>query len=100
MPELESKLQSKIIKWFKDNGWFVRKILATNCPGDPDIFAYKIEAVVWIETKRIGKTARPLQEYRHAEIKSFGMPCETVDTFEKFLKFINNLQHHQREAIK
>lgn len=85
MPELESKLQSKVIQHLKKTGWFVRKILATNCPGDPDIYAYRNGRTIWIETKREGKVARPLQFFRHKEIIESGMECYCVDSMDLFL---------------
>lgn len=88
MQALESKLQSKIIRYLKKNGWFVRKILATNCPGDPDIYSYKDGMTIWIEVKREGKTARPLQLYRHEEIRNSGMQCYVLDTWAAFLNII------------
>lgn len=89
MPELESKLQSKIIKFLKKNGWLVRKILSTNCPGDPDIYSYKLGITMWIETKRLGKTSKPLQVFRQQEIKSAGMICFEADNFEQFINLYN-----------
>ncbi len=82
---LESTVQSKIIRRLIKSGWFVRKIIQTNCPGDPDLFLYKAGRVVWIEAKRPGKEAEPLQEYRHREIVSAGMECYAVDSYDSFL---------------
>lgn len=82
---LESKVQSKILKDLKDKGWFTRKIIQTNKPGDADILAVKLPRVVWIETKRFGKTARPLQEYRGEEVIEYKMEWYQCDSFEKYI---------------
>jgi len=82
---LESKLQSKCIKELKKRGWFVRKILSTNCPGDPDLYCHKDNRTVWIETKQLGKPLRPLQELRGNEIIEAGMEFYKVDEFGQLL---------------
>lgn len=85
MQILESKLQSKIKTYLIKKGWFVRKILSTNCPGDPDLYCYKLGRTIWIETKREGLKARALQSYRHREIKQAGMECYVIDCWELFM---------------
>lgn len=85
MSQIESINQKRIIEYLYKKGWFVRKILQTNKPGDADILAIKIPRVVWIEVKRKGKYARPLQEFRGKEVIKNGMEWYQADTFEKFL---------------
>lgn len=88
---LESKVQSYLIKELRKRGWFVRKIAKTSTPGDPDLYSYKDNITVWIETKQAGKKARELQEYRHDEIRSFGMKCIVVSGIDQAKEYIKNL---------
>jgi len=81
---LESPVQTKIMLDLRKRGWFVRKIIQTNKPGDPDLYAYKQGRTIWIECKRPGKTARPLQEFRGDEIIQSGMEWYQADSYEKY----------------
>jgi len=69
---LESKIQSKIIKRYEDLGYYVIKLIKTNKNGIPDLICLKENDVFFIEVKsEIGKV-RPLQQFRHDELKKFG----------------------------
>lgn len=83
---LESVIQLKIIKDLESKGWFVRKIIQTNHPGDPDLYCFKNGRTVWIECKRPGKNPEPLQIFRGKEIIKFGMEWFWCDSFENYLK--------------
>lgn len=72
----------------KKKGWFVRKIARTNSPGDPDIFTFKDGRVVWIETKKSGRIADPLQEYKRKEIVSYGMASIVIAGIEEAHKYV------------
>lgn len=87
----ESKIQSYLIRELKKRGWFVRKIARTNSPGDPDIFTYKGGDIVWIETKKYGRTADPLQEYKRKEILSYGMRSVVIAGIEEAYTYVSSL---------
>lgn len=87
----ESEIQSYLIRELKKRGWFVRKIARTNSPGDPDIFTYKGGDVVWIETKKSGRKADPLQEYKRREIMYHGMQSIIVAGIEEAYMYIDSL---------
>lgn len=87
----ESKIQSYLIRELKKRGWFVRKIARTNSPGDPDIFTYKEGRVVWIETKKSGRKADPLQEYKRREIMSHGMESIVIAGIEESYTYVSSL---------
>lgn len=87
----ESKIQSYLIRELKKKGWFVRKIARTNSPGDPDIFTYKDGCVVWIETKKSGRIADPLQEYKRKEIVSYGMESIVIAGIEEAYNYISSI---------
>lgn len=87
----ESKIQSYLIRELKKKGWFVRKIARTNSPGDPDLFTFKEGRVVWIEIKKSGRIADPLQEYKRKEIVSYGMESIVIAGIEEAYMYINSL---------
>lgn len=86
---LESKLQTRIIKALKKDGWLVNKVITCSNSGWPDIEAFKrnndwYTILIFIEVKSPGKKARPLQEFVHDRIKKHGGRVYTVDSWEQF----------------
>lgn len=75
---LESKIQAKIIKEYRSNGFYILKLMKTNKNGIPDLLAIKPMSdglcdVVFIEVKREGNTTAPLQDFRIKELNNFGI---------------------------
>ena len=85
----ESKIKNKLCSEMKKKGWFVRLIIRTSTPGDPDCYFYKDMRVIWVETKRAGKEARPLQEYRANEIRESGQECYTISGEGELKQFLS-----------
>ena len=69
----EQDYQSKVIKRFEKNGYYVINLIKTNKSGISDLLALKNgEPPIFIEMKSlVGKLSR-LQEYRLQEQKSMG----------------------------
>jgi len=78
MAELESKIQSRIIKRLEAQGYYVVKLILTNKPGIPDLLLLKDGKVSFIEVKRPGEKPRVLQQYRMKELERFGFECEVL----------------------
>jgi len=70
---LESTIQSKIIKWLKLEGYFVTKLMGTSTNGIPDVLAIKDGRTLFVEVKRPGRVADPLQLYRIQELNDYGV---------------------------
>lgn len=87
----ESKVKTYLVNQLIKRGWFVRLIIKTNSPGDPDLFTYKDGSTVWIEMKKEGREPEPLQEYRKKEITSFGMKCICIAGIEEAKEYLNSL---------
>lgn len=77
--KLESKVQSRVIGILKEDGWLVVKIGLCSIPGFPDLMALKSGRVKFVEVKRTGEKPRPLQEYRHKQLREQGFEVEVVD---------------------
>ena len=70
---LESTIQTKIIKWLKSEGYFVTKLMGTSTNGIPDVLAIKDGRTLFVEVKRPGREADPLQAYRIQELNDYGV---------------------------
>mgnify|MGYP003647742646 FL=1 len=68
----EAKYQSKLIKKYEAEGYYVIKLISTNKAGIPDIVALKPDDVKFIEVKGKLTKVSPLQEYRIRELKKLG----------------------------
>lgn len=76
---LESAIQSRIIKRLEKEGALVIKLVLTNVPGIPDLLALKDGHATFIEVKRPGEKPRPLQLYRHEQLRNLGFIVEIMD---------------------
>jgi Holliday junction resolvase len=74
--DLESKIQAKLIKQLESEGWYVVKIIQCNKNGFPDLMCLKNGVTKFIEVKRKGNNATPLQLFRHDELRKKGFLVE------------------------
>jgi Holliday junction resolvase len=72
----EAKYQSKLIKKYEAEGYYVIKLISTNKAGIPDIVALKPNDVKFIEVKGKLTKVSPLQNYRIKELKKLGFDAE------------------------
>ena len=71
---MASKYQTKIIKRFESDGWFVVNLIKTNKNGIPDLLCIKEgEKPLFIECKEWNDTLKPLQKFRIEELKKYGV---------------------------
>lgn len=69
---LESEIQRRIIKRWEADGYLMVKVQLCNKAGFPDLIALKDGKAAFIEVKRPGQKPRPLQEYRHEQLRNAG----------------------------
>lgn len=70
---MASKIQSKTIKKYEKDGYFVLNLIATNHNGIPDLLCLKDgEQPLFIEVKEKGDTVKPLQKYVHKTLTDQG----------------------------
>jgi len=72
----EAKYQSKLIKQYEAEGYYVLKLISTNKAGIPDLVALKPDDVKFIEVKGKLTKVSPLQEYRIKELKKLGFDAK------------------------
>lgn len=83
----ESKIQTKIAKRLRENGWFVTKLIQTSTNGIPDLMAIRKGNVIFLEVKKPGEVASELQKYVIDGLNKSGVfasvvsKVEDVDTF-------------------
>ena len=87
---LESTIQSKIIKWLKSEGYFVTKLMGTSTNGIPDVMAIKDGRTLFVEVKRPGREADPLQAYRIQELINYGAIAFVAHSVEEVKANIDN----------
>ncbi len=70
---MASQHQTKLIKEYKNKGYYVINLIKTNKNGIPDLLCLKDgERPLFIESKEKNDTLKPLQEFRIRELKSLG----------------------------
>jgi len=69
-----------MIKFLNKRGYYVVKVSLCNKPGFPDLSVCEGRGVVsYIEVKRPGETADPLQLIRHDELREYGHTITVAD---------------------
>ena len=74
----EQDFQSKLIKQYEAEGWYVVKLIQCNKTGMPDLILTKPDEVRFVEVKAPKGRLSAVQEYRHAELRAKGFTVETV----------------------
>ncbi len=90
MEKLESHIQRDIIRELERSGWYVVKLIQTNKNGIPDLLAIRNSETIFVEVKRPGARARPLQDYRMKEISEHGVKCFVARSVSDIIEFENN----------
>jgi len=71
---MASKFQTKIIKEYESEGWYVINLIKTNKNGIPDLVCFKEgSTTIFIECKEKTDTLKPLQAFRIKELKQYGV---------------------------
>lgn len=83
MEKSESIIQREIIRHLEGDGWYVLKLIQTNKNGIPDLLAIRQGVTIFVEVKRAGAKARPLQEYRMKQLKQQGIKAIVAHSLEE-----------------
>lgn len=78
-PQLESVIQSSLIKRYESQGYFVVKLILTNKSGIPDLLLLKDGKASFVEVKRHGQKPRPLQQFRIKELQNQGFEVKVIE---------------------
>lgn len=70
---MASKFQTKVIKDYEKQGYYVIKLTVTNKNGIMDLLCLKANEIpLFIECKEKTDTVKPLQDYRRRELIELG----------------------------
>lgn len=83
MSQLESDLQSKIIRVAEARGWFAVKIVSPSRRGMPDVYAVRAGRHIWIEVKRAGEELRLQQRRVTRLLRDHGAEVFVIDRIEE-----------------
>jgi Holliday junction resolvase len=75
----EQQIQSKIIKRYEADGWYVIKLIKTNKNGIPDLLCVKSNDVLFIEVKTKNGKLSPLQEFRMKELNELNIKAICIN---------------------
>lgn len=78
-PQLESVIQSSLIKKYESQGYLVVKLILTNKSGIPDLLLLKDGKASFVEVKRHGQKPRPLQQFRIKELQNQGFEVKVIE---------------------
>jgi len=104
---MASLFQTKIKTTFEKNNWFVINLIKTNKNGIPDLHCIKNGVSIFIESKEIKDTLKPLQKFRIDELnqqktsaiclqKSKGITYgniidSEIESYDTIMKIIENI---------
>ena len=75
---MASSFQTKIINKLKSKGWTTLSVSKMSSNGYPDVLAMKQGKVLWIESKELNDTLKPLQRYRIDQLRNNGFRAYCV----------------------
>ena len=96
---LESKIQSKIIKRLKTEGWYVIKLIKTSVSGIPDLIAVKENETIFIEVKRPNGTLSELQKVRINELRSRNITVKIWQDYDQEFQELKTDLKSQQEHL-
>ena len=81
---MASKFQTKIIKEYEGEGWYVINLIKTNKNGIPDLLCIKEGyKPIFIECKEWNDTLKPLQKFRIKELLDYGVDAVCIKDKKK-----------------
>ena len=89
----ERDIEKKLTKAVKAQGGMCPKLISPGMDGMPDRLVLMPQARIgFVELKRPGARPRPLQERRHAQLRSLGFLVLVLDDPEKIPEIVKEIQ--------
>jgi hypothetical protein len=89
----ERDIEKKLTKAVKAQGGMCPKLISPGMDGMPDRLVLMPQARIgFVEVKRPGARPRPLQERRHAQLRSLGFLVLVLDDPEKIPEIVKEIQ--------
>lgn len=86
--KLESDLEQEIRQYAERRGWLWLKFVSPAYDGPPDRIGVRRGRHIFMEVKKEGEEARPLQLTVHDEMRSYGCEVFVVDTLEEAMEIL------------
>lgn len=91
----ERDIEKKLTKAVKAQGGMCPKLISPGMDGMPDRLVLMPQARIgFVEVKRPGARPRPLQERRHAQLRSLGFLVLVLDDPDKIPEIVKEIQEH------
>jgi hypothetical protein len=86
--KLESSLEEQIRLYAERRGWMWLKFVSPGYDGPPDRIGIRRKRHIFMEVKRDGEEARPLQAAVHDEMRAHGAEVFVVDNLEEAMEIL------------
>ena len=89
----EKDIEGKLAKAVKGEGGMCPKLVCPGFDGMPDRLVLLPEGkMAFVEVKAPGRTPRPLQEKRHAQLRALGFPVYVLDDPKQIPEIIGEVE--------
>lgn len=86
---IEAQVEKPVVRWAKKNSIWAWKCTVPGWSGFPDrLFVFENGSLVFIEFKRPGKVATPLQELCIAKLRARGFTVHVVDDKDEGIRIL------------
>jgi VRR-NUC domain len=76
---LEQTIQTRLIRQFKSEGYYIIKLIRASKSGYPDLLLLKDGVATWVEVKAPGGRISPMQRLRAKELIKAGCVVRFMD---------------------
>ena len=86
----EQYIQSKIMNWLKQEGYFPIKNMSVSVAGMPDITVIGQQSTFYIEVKKPGGRLSQIQQHVIAKIRAMNNKVYVIDSLNQLKEELNN----------
>jgi hypothetical protein len=89
---VESQIENRFVSEVKKRKALCLKFISPGFMGVPDRIVLAYPGRIWfVELKRPGKVARPLQEWVHKQLRNLGFKVYVIDSYETIKNFTDEM---------